>query len=316
MEKIPRELWMEIIQYCDIKTLSSLQCADKCMYSFVKSKKYEMIDKMNIKLGNNIPKNKLTYDTYKYIIDFDELIMRKNELDDNVIIEFEDIINFSLLSNMQKLSEQILRRYYNKMSVNDIINNQTLPYDVLQQLILSNDFDANQWYILCKGQRFDVPLVEQYIEKVDWHALSQNKHAMTREFMLNYSDKLYWIEVSNLGICEDLILRYFDKINNRIIWNNITFASKLSIGFIKQFLHLFVEYDCIMALLSCQKVDEEIVDKILVQMPNGHTNIWKKISSYQYISKEFVIKYKEQLPIRLLKKNTKVPRKVLHEVFG
>jgi hypothetical protein len=217
---------------------------------------------------------------------------------------------------MQKLSEEILRKYYNKMSVNDIINNQTLPYDVLKHLISSNDFDANQWYILCKGQRFDVPLVEQYIQKVDWHALSQNKHAMTREFMERYSDKLYWIEVSNLGICEDLILRYFDKLNNRITWNNITFASKLSNGFIKQFMHLFVEYDCIMALLSCQTVDEDILEKILVQAQNEQSSIWKKIASYQNISKQFLVKYKEQLPIRLLKKNTKVPRKVLHEVFS
>lgn len=316
MEKIPEEMWMEVIQYCDIKTLSNLQRVDKYMYNFIKSKKYDVIDKMNVRLVQNIPKNKFTYNAYKYIIDFDELIMRKKTLHDNVIIEFDDMINFSLLSNMQKLSEQILRRYYNKMSVNDIINNQTLPYDVLKDLILSNDFDANQWYILCKGQHFDVPLVEQYIEKVDWHALSQNKHVMSREFMEKYSDKLYWIEVSNLGICEDLILRYFDKINNRITWNNITFASKLSIGFIKQFLHLFVEYDCIMALLSCQMVDENILEKILEQMQNEHTNIWKKISSYQYISKEFIVKYKKQLSIRLLKKNTKVPRKVLHEVFG
>lgn len=315
MKIIPEELLMEVLQYCDIKTLSSLQCVDKYMWNMIKENRYKIIDKMNVAMGSNIPRNMMTYNAYQYIIDFEEIIIKKNKLEDDVIVEFEDIINFSLLFNMQKLSEQILRKYYKKISVNDVINNQTLPYDVLEQIITLNNFDATQWYILCKRQRFDVTLVEKYIEKVDWHALSQNKNVMSREFLERFSDKLFWIEVSNLGICEDLVLRYFDKINNRIAWNNITYVSKLSNDFISTYLHLFIQYECLLSLISCQSLSENIITHI-IGIYEGNADILKKIASYQNLSKQFIINYKPFLPLRLLKKNQRIPRKLLHEVFG
>lgn len=314
---LPGDLWLDIFAYLDIITLSNVCQTNTFFAAFIKQHKWEIMDlfhsRSECKGHVVIPKNMQTYTNFKYIIDFDEIIFNENKLSDDVIYEFEEFIKFPMLSTSQTLSDDVLRRYFNIIPPGNLIKNQTLPYDVLNALLERNEFDNSEWHTICKTQKLDIALIEKYHQRIDWHALSQNKTVVNREILDRYYDRLVWYELTKLGLCEDILIKYKHKIDSFGVfaWDNVSYHSKLSSEFIFEHINILNS----MALVSCQELSLDIIEFIVHSYENKE-DLLQKVASYQSLSTQFVEKHKTRLPLKCLIRNKKMKRKVIAEVFG
>ena len=281
----------------------------------------------------SVPLNKETYLNYRYIIDFTYLIYHKHKLPNTVICNLAQYIDFPLLSSNQRLDESIIRKFLHLIPIHNLIYNQVIPYDLLVVLLdtYSHNFDTAIWHTICKKQKLSAELIHKYIQHIDWHALSENKDALTYSIIHEFHDKLSWMQMTNLGLSEEILLQFLDKLNYQLLWGNISFTSKLSDCFIKKYINRLN----VMALITCQDLSEETILYIIdensknqnysnqnSQLSSNHNyqnidtmDLWHKIANCQALSAEFIQKYKDFLPTKFLIQNKKIKRQYLAETL-
>ena len=311
--ELPTELWQNIFQYLSIIDLSHVICTNKFFFNMIEPQKYSIIDSI-LNSTVCIPHNKATYDSYRYCIDMTTIIFNKHKLNDTVIENLNDVIDFNLLSTSQTLSEVILYKYYNRINIINLICHQTLPADLFVFILETHHatFDNTTWYHICKIQPMNESLIKKYLSNINWHALSQNKQILTFDIISTYSDNLVWQDLTTLGLCEEVILSNLDKLCP-ICWSNISMTSSLSTNFIRQY---FTSLN-VMALLTCQTLDEMFIEEILERSSNEEQEfLWNKVATCQSLTKDFISKHVSNLPLHLLVRNSKIKRAALKEVFG
>jgi hypothetical protein len=308
-EVLPNETILRILGHTDLRTLSTLMCCNKKLYTLFNHNnfKWEVIDNLK-NLENHVPRTRQTYEEYRYCVDFKTLLYNKVKIPEKVIETFEDLIDFSMLSAYQTLSETLVRKYHQRIDFLKLICHQKLPNDMLAEY-LTLDMDPSRWYQICKHQKLDTISIEKYYDKINWHALSQNKEALTLEIILKYSEKLIWQEVTNLGLSEEVISMFLHKMD-MFAWSNISYTSCLSSGFIRKYKDKLN----IMALLTCQSLGEDVIEELIEY--SGDTQYWLKVCTSQPISMQFIIKHIEKLSLHLLIRNAKIKKSHLKAIFG
>ena len=99
---------------------------------------------------------------YRHYIDFDQLSSSKNMLDKNVLSEFSDKLNFSLISKVTYLPEHILLEYGDK------INWKTaLRYQRLSENVIEKNFDNLDLNLLPIFQKLSENLVMKYKDRLN-----------------------------------------------------------------------------------------------------------------------------------------------------
>jgi hypothetical protein len=286
----------------------------------IECEKYSMIDELECPKHWDresevcIPCNRETYEAYRYCIDMTTIIFNKNKLRDNVIENLNELIEFNLLSTNQKLSDRILYKYYERIEVNNLICNQTIPLDILVNILEKyyDNFDTTAWYYICKNQPVNIELIRKYYNKINWHALSLNKKILTFDIISTYSQNLIWQDLTTLGLCEEVILSYIDKMCP-ICWSNISMTSSLSNEFIRK--HLIVLNK--MGIFTCQQIEERLIEEIIEWSDiDDQEFLWNKVATCQKLTKDFIRKHITKLPLHLLIRNPRIKRVALKEVFG
>jgi hypothetical protein len=316
---IPDEILVNILSLTDIKTISSVACCNTFLYSFISNYKWNIIDNIpNSSMINNckdslylaLPNTLETYLSYEYIINFKTLIMYEHKLPDNVIIEFERYIDFYYLFIKQKVSENIIRSYYNKVVPITVLKNQKVPLDIIYDIVNNNEINSALWSIICSNQTLDFHFVKTYESNIDWRALSSNKKSLTYDTIICYKNLLVIPEITRNGLSEEVICEIIDLID-AISWINISYHSKLSNVFINNYLDKLSK----IALVTSQKLTEDIILKIV---DNIHDEIeieliWLKLSECQTLSYDFIIKYRSFLNRNSLVRNRNIKRSIIHK---
>lgn len=312
--KIPQEIWLKIFKYLNINTLSNIILLNKeCYHIFNNIKfKWQLIDNMHDK-GICIPLNIETYVEYRYCIDFMTLLYNEHHLPDKTIDNLHTEIDFSMLSKNQKLSDELLYKYHNRiLNISNLLSQQILPYDLLIQYITNNNLNNSDWYNICKFQKLNADFIEKYIDKIDWHALSENKSILTYDIVNKYHDNLKWHKLCKLGLSEELINVFQHKFD-MFCWYEIVMSSKLSDQFIIDNLNKVN----LIAILTCQNLQESTIMKILQNVPfTEMEDTFNKIATRQELSKSFIIRYKSYLPLELLIRNPTIKRSYLKQIYG
>jgi hypothetical protein len=285
------------------------QSIRKCLYEIIDSMKGEP-------LLTYVPRTTDTFSRFRYIIDFPTILFNKTVLPDDVIIRFNEHINFEQLAGYQKFSDAMLEQFYKVIPLGTLLHSQVLPIELLERTVTETyqQLDNSHWYNICQYQPLTVSFIEKYLAHIDWYALSQNKQAITCDLLNRYYHKLFWPELTKLGVSEEILEQCIDKLD-AFAWQNIAYSSKLSTGFIARYFEQL--RPSLLVLVTCQELTDEMLEAIMSKCtPEEAQDLWNKIANSQPLSAAFISKHQEHLQLRFLIRNKKIKRKTLQLVYG
>ena len=309
---IPNEIIIQIIKHLNVRNLSTLFYLNKTFNEKLNDlDKWYLIDAMNnAEYSKLIPKTKETYINYRYCINWNELIIRKCKIPEDVIQWIENKTDVSVISIYQDFSTNLLYKIYHLISYKTLLSHQILPIDILYDIIQNNSLGSHEWYHICSKQKLDINFIKTYIDFIQWNPLSQNKHIINHEIINTYHNKLVWQELTKHGVNEYILIKYTEYFDF-ICWSNISQYSVLSSYFIHTFLH-FLDLEIIFRF---QKISDQLLNIIVENFSDIESSYFQSIGLNQNLSKNFIIKYKNFLPINILIRNKNIKRKLLHDIF-
>jgi len=312
--ELPVELWVNIFKYIDLKTLSSLLCTNKYLKNVITPIKWDIIDSM-LEKGCFIPKNLNTLFEYLYCVDWTTYVYNNMEIPEDVIVELQDYIDFSVITTKQKFSEKLIRQFFHKIPTINLLKFQKVPLDILMSLINSkiNDFSSEYWWLIWAYQDVSVDFVNVFKSYVDWYPLSRNKNALSFDMINAFHNELKWHQVTGLGIHESIIEHYIYKMDS-FCWKNVAYFSKLSEEFI---LRHQDKLDTV-ALFHSQQLSEHLIEYLLKKIHDNDDliDVWSKISLNQALSMDFILKYKNELNLVFMIRNPNIKRKYLKLIYN
>lgn len=308
MINLPHDVLETIFSSLDPISLSNMCIVHPVFNQFILANKWRIVDNFG-ELVKVFPRTQATYKAWRYIVDLTHCILPQKKVDEDVLIEFKDNpdINWRLVCANQKLSEDTLRILYPVIPLASLLTQQVLPLDLLEKVINENTpWDDVYWYHIFAHQKIDYLFIQKYMSYVNWHAVSQNKYAISFHLIANHSNNVIWPEITKHGLNQDLIEAQLEYSNlDRFSWINVAMHSQLSTSFIqKHFLNLPVSY-----LVRCQDLEEDMI-RYIVHADNNYDDflVWDTIAEFQKLSFEFICEYKNKLSLTLLIRNMKVRR--------
>jgi len=193
--------------------------------------------------------------TYKDKINFDYLSTQN--LSEDIIKEFEDELDWNILVLNTDLSEEMIKKNYDK------INNKQ---DILERQVLSEKFFEN--HLSDELTMSDILRTQKVSEK----------------FLIINMDEVNWItDSTNISKNVELSDNFMNVYSNEIDWMVISEYQKLSDGFIEKHIDkidwgLLSEY---------QNLSDYILDKYSVKVD------WEKYSNNNELSEKDILKYEE-----------------------
>jgi hypothetical protein len=315
INNIPNEIWFNILQHTDLKTLSSLLCVNNTFKNMIEPVKWDIIDSMHDR-GCFVPKNLNTYLQYIYCIDWTTYVYNKINIPDDVIIQLHDYIDFAVITTKQKFSETLIRKFFHKIPITNLLMFQNVPIDILTPLIESNIpqfFPREYWYYVWKNQKITKDFINKFKQYVDWHAVSTNKDALSFDIINEFHNELIWPEVTSHGIHESIIEHFLYKMD-AFSWKNVAYFSQLSETFILK----YIDNLDILALFTSQQMSESLILYLLEKVNNIEDihDIWGKIALHQQLSMEFISNNKDKLNLVFMIRNPRIKRKFLKLLYN
>ena len=155
-------------------------------------------------------------------------LVRELSLDEvlQYIRENESIVNWTTISNRQKLPEEFIREFKDKVDWRSISINQQLSEDFIREF--KNKVD---WVYIDKHQNLSEEFIREFKDKVDWYCISIRQR-LSEDFIREFQDELNWSRISMYQkLSEDFIREFKDSVD----WFYISRHQKLSRDFIREF---------------------------------------------------------------------------------
>ena len=308
---LPFDIWYTIFKYIDLKTLSTMCIVNKTFNEYIQYNKWKIIDGLK-SIGYYVPMNQFTYSNYYYCIDWNSIIFYGLNIPDCVI---EDILSFehiNLLFSYRRLSEHIIRKFFNLVNWRNLLFNQILPDDLLDNLVSANHLYTSDWKMLWKFQKnINESFISKYYDEIDWNSFSTNKN-LSLDLIDKYKHKIVWSELTKTGLHEYMLLKYIEKFDS-LSWINISWYSKLSPFFIRTFIKFLDKH----VIIHTQKVPEDILKYILETCNDDDIKEYMNIvSKYQPLSYKFIKKYKHLLNLNTMIGNKYIYKLDLQKIYG
>lgn len=316
MNRIPVEIWFDIIKYLSIIDISHLSCINKHMNNLIKENKWSFIDIIYNPDNIIIPKTSETFQNFRFCIDWCHIILsnpNNKDIIPNEIIEWiNDRQDLEYICIYQNLSENTIRNCFNKIHWRLLLTYQTLPVDLIEIIIESYDLSNSDWNLIWLNPNITVDFVTKNIDHAQWHIISANKKLITLELIQKYGNRLSLHELTKHGINEKIIDYYLPRMDI-ICWINVSQFTKLSMDFIKTHIDkLNLQF-----IVNCQEIEESYLEEIIKNRldDNNYTMFFQAISLNQKLSYDFIKKYKNDLFLKNLIRNKWISRKDLHALF-
>ena len=134
------------------------------------------------------------------------------------------IVDYYSLINNQKLSEEFIDKYKDKVDWFWVSKYQTLS-----EKFIEKHSDKIDWFWVSKYQTLSEGFIEKYKDKIDWFYISQYQK-LSEEFIEKYCDKVDWDYISKY---QKLSEKFIEKYSNKVYWGYISRYQKLSEKFIE-----------------------------------------------------------------------------------
>ena len=177
--------------------------------------------------------------------------------------------NWKGISSHQRLSEEFIKRYADKVDWNRISLHQKLSEEFIER-----HADKVNWRSISAEQKLSAEFIERHSDEVNWYEISYYQ-TLSKEFMERHGDKLDWAGMSSSQILpEDLMQRYSNKLN----WGEISARQKLSESFMQRNSDR-IKWSTISRF---QKLSGEFMEH------NADKLNWRLISRHQTLSDDFL----------------------------
>tara|TARA_B100001093_G_scaffold162713_1_gene155106 strand:- start:958 stop:1998 length:1041 start_codon:yes stop_codon:yes gene_type:complete len=247
----------------------------------------------------NLQKN--IYEMNKNKTEYWDFIMNNCKIENNVILENLNYINFKNLINVQKLDADLL----NNDIIFDKIKSENLLEDILIYQKLNIEFikkliDLNlvvDWDKLCIYQNLDMDTIQNNLDKINWDIISENQY-LTIEFIAKYKDKINWILLGkNIKITEILNDSFVDIFSEYDLSYSFIWSDSISEDKILQNLNKLNEQK-ILDLLEIRKLSHNFIDTIFDKY--NDKKFFDAASEGQELSLDFINTHKDKIDFDLI----------------
>ena len=155
---------------------------------------------------------------YNHICWFHRYICRYQKLSEDFLDLYGIFITWPSLSRNQYLTENMMKKYCDKLDWIEILTFQKLSEEFLTDFVIPNHYDVD-WTLICNHQNLSEEFIRQHIDLIDWYEISVSQ-TLSKDFMIEFANKL---DFSNIimyqqNIDEDLIRAYSHQINSDNIY--------------------------------------------------------------------------------------------------
>ena len=319
--KLPIEICFYILQYTDVVTVSKMCCVNRYFNKTISEEIWSVIDRLHVLTDTVlIPVHIETFYKYRYLVDWGHIILYNQNCDkripEKVLMWIPDRVDLEMIAVYQNFSDDLIRTLHHKISWSTLLEKQDVPLDVIRYMVTNQTenrtLSTSDWYNIWSYQRIDYKFFVENLENVQWHPISSNKEIISFEFIEHFGDNIVWHEFTKHSIHENVLQRFIHKFDF-ICWNNISRYTDLS----EQFINTYYDFLDIGSILRYQTLSMTLIRSIVNSLSPSSLDFYlPTIGIYQDISKEFILEYKEYLPMRTMIKNKTVPRTIIHEIYG
>ena len=316
---LPVEIWFNIFKDITLIELSKLMCVNRYLYKIISCNKWRFIDNLNELLENNcelIPKNKNTFENFKYVIDWVGIILKnklnKNYIPDYVIEWIDDTQTLEYMCIYQTFSETTIRKLFDKINWRLLLVYQKkIPLDLINYIVETYDLSLEHWNLIWSNENLDLDFITKYIDNVKWHIISSNKEIISFSLIEKYGDRLILQELTKHGINERIVVYYLSKMDI-ICWTNVSQFTKLSMEFIRRNIDkLNLQFT-----LNYQTVDESFLETLVETISDfDKPMFFQAVALNQKLSYNFILKYKNDLYIKNLIRNKHILKNDLFMIY-
>lgn len=247
----------------------------------------------------NLQKN--IYEMNKNKTEYWDFIMNNCKIENNVILENLNYINFKNLIQVQKLDADLLNNdiIFDKIKsenlLEDILIYQKLNIEFIKKLINLNL--VVDWDKLCIYQNLDMDTIQNNLDKINWDIISENQY-LTIEFIAKYKDKINWILLGkNIKITEILNDSFVDIFSEYDLSYSFIWSDSISEDKILQNLNKLNEQK-ILDLLEIRKLSHNFIDTIFDKY--NDKKFFDAASEGQELSLDFINTHKDKIDFDLI----------------
>jgi hypothetical protein len=321
---LPNEIWYNIIKWFDIVTLSEFTRVNKSLNNLVNENLWLLVDNLH-RITNTIliPKTIFTFNKYRYLIDWNTIVLYNQQhnkiIPEETITWIPDIQDLEMICIYQTFSENLVRMIYPRISWPNLLSKQTVPLDIINIMIDGQsdywELSISDWYNIWLYQPIDYDFIVNNIDNVQWHPLSSNKNAVSYQTINRFGNNIIWQEFTKHSLHED-VLEYFIEKFDFVCWSNISRYTNMSASFMKK----HIKFLDIGSIIRYQTIPEWLLNEIIQQLrpfEDFDLNFYMpSIATYQNISKKFILRYKNYIPLKTIVRNTKISRSLIHELYS
>jgi len=223
------------------------------------------------------------YQMNKNNTEYWDFIMHNSKIQNNLILDNLNYINFKNLIYAQKLDAELLNNdiIFDKIKsenlLDDILIHQKLNIEFIKKLI---ELDMIvDWDKLCIYQNLDMNTIQNNLDKINWDIISENQY-LTLEFIAKYKDKVNWLLLGkNIKITEILNDSFVDVFSEYDLSYSFIWSDSISEDKILQNLHKLNEQK-ILDLLEIRKLSQDQLLKNIDKLKKDLFNFrFQKINS-------------------------------------
>lgn len=247
----------------------------------------------------NLQKN--IYEMNKHNVEYWDFIMNNCKIENNVILENLNYINFKNLIQVQKLDDDLLNddiifdKIKSENLLEDILIYQKLNIEFIKKLINLNL--VVDWDKLCIYQNLDMDTIQNNLDKINWDIISENQY-LTIEFIAKYKDKVNWLLLGkNIKITEILNDSFVDIFSEYDLSYSFIWSDSISEDKILQNLNKLNEQK-ILDLLEIRKLSNSFIDTIFDKY--NDKKFFDVASEGQELSLDFISTHKDNIDFDLI----------------
>ena len=190
-----------------------------------------------------------------------EHICLKETLTEDFMRKYSGYLNWKLLSQNQKMSEDFCLEFYDKIDWMTILNR-----GFISENFLRNHSNVIKWDYVSRSQmNLSIDFVREFQDKIEWRGFSFNHYNLPMSFLEEFKNKIDWTNLlyRTKNLDEEFVRKHLTDLNKTYsFWRDVASHIQLSEKFL-------IEYT--------EKLD------------------WRNISQYQTLSEEFIHNYKDKV---------------------
>lgn len=149
------------------------------------------------------------------------------DLEDEIIIKFNEKIDFKILTESRSLSIKILRKFYSRLDQSNLWCNQILSEKFIEDYY--NDVD---WEDVSSMQSLTENFIIKHSSQIFWNRIGCT-FILSDKFMIKFQDKFNWPLISRRHVLSETLIRAVQHQN--LNWDYISVKSNFTEDFIIEF---------------------------------------------------------------------------------